>query len=267
MAKECFPTLTKTALFALLVTLAGCVTTTDSRFAREADRTKAIENYVQLATAYIGQDNIERARFHVDRALELDDDNAKALAAQGLVFQAQGESRLAGESYRRALSADSSYTRGRVYYGAFLFGQGNFEGARNEFRRASEDTDYKDRAGIFFNLGMTEERLGNLSGAENAYRRAVEISRGEPRSLLSLSRVLVEQGEFSSASRYYSQLQGLIQRSPRLVHSPESLYTGIRIARHFGDRNQESSLALLLRNEYPESLEHQQYKVLIANDQ
>jgi type IV pilus assembly protein PilF len=77
----------------------------------------------------------------------------------------------------------------------------------------------------------------------------------------------VEQDKYTEASRYYSRLQQLIQRSPRLAHSPESLYTGIRIARHFQDKNQESSLALLLRNEYPDSLEYQQYKVLIANEQ
>ncbi len=33
------------------VMLSGCVTTTDSRFSREADRQKALNNYVQLATA------------------------------------------------------------------------------------------------------------------------------------------------------------------------------------------------------------------------
>ena len=63
--------------------LAGCVTTTDSRFSREADRQEAIADYVQLATAYIGQGNMDRARHHLDRALDLDSDNAGALAAMG----------------------------------------------------------------------------------------------------------------------------------------------------------------------------------------
>jgi type IV pilus assembly protein PilF len=113
---------------------------------------------------------------------------------------------------------------------------------------------------------MTEERLGNLDAAEGAYRRAVELTRGEARTLLSLSRVLVEKGDFTEASRYYSRLQTMIQRNTRLSHSAESLYTGIRIARHFNDRDQEVSLAMLLRNDYSDSLEYQQYRVLIAND-
>ena len=58
----------------------------------------------------------------------------------------------------------------------------------------------------------------------------------------------------------------MMQGNTRLTHSAESLYTGIRIARYFGDKDQEASMALLLRNEFPESTEYQQYKVLIAND-
>jgi type IV pilus assembly protein PilF len=44
---------------------AGCVTTTDSRFAREEDEDKAVANYVQLATAYLSQGNTDRARKHL----------------------------------------------------------------------------------------------------------------------------------------------------------------------------------------------------------
>ncbi|HBC36768.1 MAG TPA: type IV pilus biogenesis/stability protein PilW, partial [Marinobacter adhaerens] len=68
-----------TLLLTLLVT--GCVTTTDSRFSREADQQEALDNYVKLATAYIGQGNLERARHHLDRALKLDSDDPGARAA------------------------------------------------------------------------------------------------------------------------------------------------------------------------------------------
>lgn len=266
MAKDVTVRLMSVVALMLAMLVSGCVTTTDSRFSREADRQKALNNYVQLATAYIGQGNLDRARSHLERALELDSSNAAALAARGLVLSAEGEEKLAEKSFRDAISSDGGYTRGRVYYGAFLYSQSRFEEARDQFQVASRDTEYPDRGAVFYNLGMTEERLGAPEAAEAAYRRAVELTRGEARALLSLSRVLVEQQDFSEASRYYSRLQTMIQRNTRLAHSPESLYTGIRIARHFRDRDQEASLALLLRNEYPDSVEYQHYKVLIAND-
>ena len=79
----------------LAMFVAGCVTNTDSRFAREADRDKAVRNYVQLGTAYIGQNNLERARHHLERALELSPDDPGALAAMGLIYNAEGEPELA----------------------------------------------------------------------------------------------------------------------------------------------------------------------------
>lgn len=246
--------------------VAGCVTVSDSRFSREEDRDKAVRNYVELATAYIGQGNPERARSHLDRALELSPDDAGALSAMALLQNADGERKLAEENFRKAISSDSGYSRGRVYYGAFLYGEGRFEEARSQFRAASADTKYPDRASIFFNLGMTEERLGNNGAAIDAYRRAVELSRGDAKSLLALSRTLLAEGDYNAASGYYSRLSTLMQQNSRYRHSPESLLTGIRIARHFDERDRESSLALQLRNNFPESVEYQQYKVLISNE-
>ncbi|MDC0663301.1 type IV pilus biogenesis/stability protein PilW [Marinobacter sp. SS21] len=249
----------------MAVVLAGCVTTTDSRFAREADKEKALSSYVQLATAYVGQGNIDRARIHLDRALELDAENSGALSVMGLVYQSEGEFDLAEASFQRALASNPNYTRGRVFYGAFLFSQQRYSDASTQFRRATLDTGYPERASVFFNLGLTEERLNNVDAAAVAYRRSVELSRGHANSLLALSRMLIEQGNYDQAAGYYNRLTTAMRRNPEMRHSPQSLLAGIRIARFFSDHDRESSLALLLKNEYPDSAEYQQYKVLSSD--
>lgn len=254
-------------LLVLLALLAGCVTTTDSRFTREADREEAVDNYVELGRAYLDKGNLDRARMHLNRALELDPEDARANAAKALIHQAEGDDDLAEEAFRKAIANDGDYTQGRIYYGTFLFGRERFEEARDQFAVATRDTAYEKRAAAFFNLGKTEERLDRPAEAADAYRRAVELSRGDAQALLALSRTLLDSDEFSAASRYYDRLINVMQRDRRLTHSPESLLTGIRIARHFDDRDQESSLALLLRNQFPGSLEYQQYRVMIENDQ
>lgn len=254
-------------LFLSLLLMSGCVTSTDSRFQREADKSQAIQNYVRLATAYIGQGNPDRARIHIDRAVELAPEDASVLSVKGLLYQADKESELAERSYRRAIANDQNYTRARVYYGAFLYGKGRFEEARDQFAAASRDTGYQSRASVFFNLGLSRERLGDLESATDAYRRSVELSRGDAKSLLALSRTLVALDDYRAADRYYSRLMGLMQRNENLRHSPESLITGIRIANHFGDSNREASLGLLLKSDFSNSLEYQQYRVLNADGQ
>lgn len=245
----------------------GCVTTTDSRFQRVADREQAVEDYVRLATAYIGQGNTDRARVHLDRAKELAPESPAVLSTMGLLYQADSEDELAERSFKAAIANKPGYTRARVYYGAFLFGKNRFEEARDQFAAASRDTEYSDRASVFFNLGRCEERLENHEAAVTAYRRSVELSRGDARSLLALSRNLVATGDYESAEYYYGRLTGLMQRNTNLRHSPESLITGIRIARHVGDLDREASFVLLLRNDFPNSLEYQQYKVLKVDGQ
>lgn len=254
-------------LVLVAVLLTGCVTSTDSRFKREADRDQAVQNYVRLATAYISQGNVDRARIHIDRATELAPEDAGVLAVQGLLYQYDSEDELAEQSYRAAIAEDRGYTRARVYYGAFLFGRDRFEEARDQFAAAARDTEYPDRASIFFNLGLSHERLDNLQAAARAYRRSVELSRGNVESLLALSRTLVATGDYVAAERYYTRLIGAMQRNTNLRHSPESLLTGILIARHFGDYDREASLALLLRSDFPNSSEYRQYKVLEADGQ
>lgn len=251
----------------VVVLLTGCVTSSDSRFAREADEDKAVRNYVQLATAYIGQGNLDRARDHLERALEIKPQSPSALAAMGLIYQREGDSQLARESFGKAVSNDGDYTRGRVFYGAFLYDQKDFGGAKEQFLKASRDTGYEDRGSVFFNLGRIYQRLGDTENAIDAFQRSVELTRGEPRTLLALSTTLVETGSYSEASRHYGRLMAAMQNNRQMQHSPESLLTGIQIARYFNEWDREASLALVLKNQYPESDQYKQYKALIYNEQ
>ena len=249
-------------LFAMLLSLQGCVTTTDSPFERDASPVEAKKDYVQLAMGYIQQNNLERARKHADRALQIDPEYAPAKAAQGLIFQQEGEAKLAEQAFRQALNFDPSYTRGRVFYGAQLYSQGRFSEAVDQFSKASEDVDYPERGSVFYNLGRAQVSMGDYQAAVASFRRANELKRGDARTLLALSETLFLTGTFEGSSYYFTQLEDMIRRNASLAHSPASLLLGARLAAQLGDYDRESSYALMLRNTYPKSPEYKQYEAM-----
>ena len=253
-------------LLALVMLAQGCVTHTDSSLRGKANEERAEAAYVQLGLAYIAEGELTEARDNLRRALEINPDSAPALAADGLIFQMQGEEVRAEDNFRAALAIDEDYTRGRTYYGAFLYAQGRYEEAYRQFELASRDAEFDDRALVFFNLALCASRLERDQAAIDAYTQALNIQ-GDTFDVLSeLSRLLVYTGEYEDAAKYYARLDRLVTRSPNIQHTPRSLLTGLRLARHQLDRNREASLALLLRNLYPESSEYKQYKALTSDD-
>lgn len=256
-------------LFALCcsgIFLSGCVTQTDNIFTQKENKNQAVKDYVDLGTLYFKQGNYDLARNRLKRALKLDPDSASAHAALGLVYDALHEPDLAESNFQKALDEDPNYTRGRTYYGAFLYSNGRYKEAYQQFLKASKDADYDDRTLVFVNLAQSAERIDKNKEALNAFERALEFSPGNFQALAGVSSLLVQMNRYQPARYYYQQLLTKINQSKTLKHSPQTLWTGILIARHFGNSDQESSLALLLRNLYPQSPEFKQYKALTSNE-
>lgn len=249
----------------LVLSLTACVTTTDSAFTRKADEDKALDNYIQLGLAYIQRSDFERARANINRALEINEDSSEAFAALALLYQQEDENKLAEEHFNKALSLDGKNTRGRTFYAAFLYRQERYTEALEQFRVASKDTGYKGRALIYINIAQCALKLDDPQQAIKAYEKSLVLDRYQPQALIGVTQLLIQDGEYLKAQRYYNRMINVI-RSSGMTHSPTSLWLGIEIARHFNNDGQESSYALLLKQLYPESREYQQYRTLTAND-
>lgn len=239
--------------------LQACVTTSDSPLTRNADPDAAIERYVELGFEYIKRDDFNRAQKHLKRALELDEDSAPANSAMGLIYSNQGESKLAESAFKTAVSSDPTYTRGRTYFGAFLFSQSRFEEAREQFLRAAEDTQYSSRPQIYTNIALCNLKLGDEGKAFSAYERALQLDRFNGNALSGLTEILLERGDYKNAQFYYNRLVREISEG-KLSHSSQTLWQGIRIARYFNAKPQEESLVALLTEFYPDSQEFKRYQ-------
>ena len=253
------------AVVALCILVAGCVSQRKGAFA-SGDPEEAEDAYVRLGLAYIQNERYGRARRHLDRALEINDESAPAIAAKGLISQEEGEYELAEQQFRRAMGLDPDYTRGRSHFGVFLYNRGRYAEALEQFRIASEDTEYESRAGVFVNMARTASKLGRHDEAAASYQRAMQLKRGSMRAHIGAVTSLIDAGRYAEARPLYRQLRTRIERSPDVSHTPESLLAGVRLAREEGNDDVASEFAKQLGQRFPDSEEYQQYRTMSIND-
>ncbi len=256
---------TKILVCCLALLLGACVSKTTSSFKNKENQTDALNLYIQLSLAYIQKQDLERARIHINRALEIDPDSPGAHAAFGLLYERQGEPALAEKSFLRALKKDPQYTRGRTYYAAFLYSKKDYAKALDQLLIASEDTGFDGRGQVFVNIARCSIRLKKHEEATKAFDKAVLLDRSLLSTLVELIEVQIGMNEHDEAQKLFNRMQNYV-RNGVMTHSPRSLLAGARLAKHYGQSDQMASLGLVLKNLYPGSQEYTQYKALITND-
>ncbi|WP_232301186.1 type IV pilus biogenesis/stability protein PilW [Gilvimarinus agarilyticus] len=245
-------------LSALLCTLvlSACVSTVpDSKYSVDED--KALSSHVELALKYIESKNRESARHHLRRAFEIDSNSVDATFAMAMLYQLEGEPKLAEEYFKKALRIDSHYTRARNNYGAFLYSYERYDEAYEQFEKASKELDYDNRAEVMVNLGRTALKLDEPEKAQAAFERANRINAGLPVVKYELASLHFAEGDYAAAKRYLDAY-GQIARP-----APQTLLLGIKLERIFGNKDREASYAMVLKNKYPYSSEYLEYKQLL----
>jgi type IV pilus assembly protein PilF len=142
------------ALFVLLIQIAGCVTDYSGGTQMSSDPDAALDKRVALTRQYVGVGDWENAKRNLELAQEVDPNNAEVFEAFALVYQSTGEFEMAEDQFRAALKAEPTLSRARNNYAAFLYSQGRYIEAEREFYRVTEDTLYSGRPMAFVNLGL-----------------------------------------------------------------------------------------------------------------
>ncbi len=240
---------------ALVVLLAGCVTTTEGGFTEKADPREALELRVELARKYIGEGDWDNAKRNLQMAYDTDPNSAEVHEAFALVYQQTGEFELAEKSYRSAIRLDKKFSRARNNFAAFLYSQERYAEAEEQLEYVVQDTLYKARSQAFINLGLCREQLFDAQGAEEAFQRALAMDRGNRIALLELAQLRYDAGDYATSGRYYATYRNVVRQQ-----SARGLWLGIRLARETGDSDAEASYSLALANMYPDSAEYAAYK-------
>ncbi len=235
----------KLALLAGLLLLQAC----GSQPTVQGDPERALNNYVELGLNYLGQGNRDQARLNLLRALEIDSNSPKANSAIALLYQIDGEFDLAETHFRRALREDRGFSQGRNNYARFLYMQGRFRDAREQYEITSNDVNYRLRPEAFIGLALTEKALGNMEAAESALRRALTLDPRSGAAALELTQLKYDQRDFVAAKSYLDRYEATSPSTPR------SLTLGMQLAEEFGDERAYETYTMALQDMFPNSRE------------
>ncbi len=240
------------ALGLLIFCLAACVSDpqTSSRATGGQDSAELLQRQLELGVGYLRNQDYQRAREKLNRALEIDPYSARAHTTYGLLLQLEGEYELAEEHFQTALQHDGTLTQARMNYGAFLYSQQRYQAAVTQFSTASEDRFYGNRAAVFENLGMAYKALGDQARAGDAFARAIQLHPGQPGALLELAEIQFNEQNYVEARDLYNR------HLNAATHSPRSLWLCIRLSRVLPELDPEADCQQTLKSLYPASEEY-----------
>lgn len=239
---------------ALLCTLQlACVSDSskDTQVAPGSTKSQAARVNTQLGLGYMQAGQMERAWDRLNSAIEADPNYATAHNGIALVYDRLNEPVKAEEHFKRAIELNPTDSAAQTNYGVFLCEHGRIDEGEKHFIRAVENPLYGKPAIAYTNAGMCKLRSHDAAAAETYFRSAL---RADPRfapALVNMSEVSFNRGEYLAARAYMQRYEEVSN------HDSRSLWLGIRIEEKLGDKDAVSSLAMLLKANYPDSPETQ----------
>lgn len=241
------------AVIFLLLSLSACVTTLPGE-ASKANLESARQTYVRLGLGYLRGGDRDAARQNFKKALEIDKNSPGALDGMAMLYQLEAMDKKAEEYFKKAIRADRNFSRGRNNYGSFLYEQGRYQEAYDQFERAAANLEYDSRPIALMNLGRTALKLGDVDRAESALKHALSLDPNVTTAMVELADIYFSQQSYAEAKKYIDMY------GQKTRHSARTLWLGIRLERIFGNRDKEASYALALKNLHPYSQEFLKYK-------
>ncbi len=238
----------------VFVGLSACVTENTGKQRTQVNKEEAFRLHVQLAQGYVDKKNRESARHHIRKAMEIKKNDPEVLNALALVYQLEGENKLAEETFKKATAKNKNFSAAFNNYGVFLFNQKRYEDALVQFESAASNLDFNGRPEAMVNVGRCSLQLGNTAKAKAAFEHAAILNRGMPDSFIELADIYFQEQDYPKAKENLDRFMSLG------VQSPRSLLMAIRLERMFGNKDKEASYVLLLKNRYPYSREYLEYR-------
>ena len=223
---------------------ADMVTPSDEPDARRRARLR-----LELASNYFSEGKTDIALDELKQALVIDPSYAEAFNLRGLVYMRLNDTRLAEDSFRRAMALNSRDSDVAHNYGWLQCQLGRFADATRLFEQALANPTYGGRPKTLMAMGLCQARGGQRAEAERSLIRSYELDAGNPITGFNLAQLLFLRGDFSRAQFYIRRLN-----NSELANA-ETLWLGIKVEQRMNDAVALEQLGDQLKRRFPESRE------------
>jgi type IV pilus assembly protein PilF len=231
----------------LSVFMTACVTKGENDSVYNESPTAArARAHTDLGAAYYQQNKMEVALDEFNRAVEIDPKYGQAYNGLGLVYSALNEDAKADASFKKAIQVQPDSSEAQNNYGSFLCARKRYDESIPHFLAAVKNPLYSTPNLAYANAGICSARKNDTKNAEIYLTKALQIEPLTHSAAYQLADIQFKRKETALAK---TTLQNALISNP----SPDTLWLGIKIERILGDKDNEASYALQLRQQYPNS--------------
>lgn len=196
---------------------------------REAELQNAIDNfqlaqkidpsgaqaYSGLANIYLIKKDLERAKRQILQAINLDKTDHYSMMTAARIYREEGDFASAIDFAAKAIEADSTNKTAVRLLAELYYREGMIEKATEAFLVAIEGTDdRKEKADLYFNLGLLYQESDNLDRAEEYFSMAYDLNPDDAEALLGMAHTFEQAEKWRTAERYYGYLLDIDPDNP-----------------------------------------------------
>lgn len=173
------------------------------------------QSFSRLANIYLLRGNIEEARKQILTALELQEDDYWSFMIAARIFREMNDFNTAIEYAEKATRIDTTKGTAVRLLAELYYKEGMVEEAISAFERAIKATDdRKDKADLYFNLGLLFQESDDLDRAEEFFSQAYELNPDDAEALLGMAHTFEQAEKWRTAERYYGYLLDIDPDNP-----------------------------------------------------
>ena len=229
-----------------LLLLSGCASKVERA---DFDAEKASKANTELGVAYLAQGRYNISMEKLKKALKYNDDNADAHHYIAELYRRLKQNNLANEHFSTAMDLKDEDSAIKNNYGIFLCGTGSYNKGLELFKLVLTDPLYREKGRAYENMGFCAEKMGNIKTAERYFKKALKLNRRLPGALLGMAQISFDKRDVKAATDYLNRHNSVSQVSP------QSLWLELILARKKGLKGKMGSLALKLKQYFPDSRE------------